>query len=150
MISKSLDTGHFVGVQGEEILKFEKKISSILKTKYTISVNSGTDAITLALHAAGIRKGDEIITVSNSYLATTGALVHLGAIPVFVDVLDDQNINPEKIISKISKKTKAILPVHLTGRPCQMDKITKIAKKYNLLLIEDCAQAFGSKFKNKF
>jgi dTDP-4-amino-4,6-dideoxygalactose transaminase len=150
IISKTLDTGYFVGVQGKEIQKFEKKISTFLGVKHVITVNSGTDAITLALHAAGIKKDDEVITVSNSYLATTGAIVHLGAKPVFVDVLKDQNIDPSKIEKKITKKTKAILPVHLTGRSCEMDKIMKIAKKYNLLVIEDCAQSFASKYKNKY
>jgi dTDP-4-amino-4,6-dideoxygalactose transaminase len=150
IISKTLDTGNFVGVQGKEIQKFEKKIASFIGVKHVITVNSGTDAITLALHAAGIKKNDEIISVSNSYLATTGAIVHLGAKPVFVDVLNNQNIDPNKIEKKITKKTKAILPVHLTGRSCEMDKIMKIAKKHKLLVIEDCAQSFGSKYKNKF
>jgi dTDP-4-amino-4,6-dideoxygalactose transaminase len=150
IISKTLDTGYFVGVQGQEIQKFEKKISSFLGVKHVITVNSGTDAITLALHAAGITKDDEVISVSNSYLATTGAIVHLGAKPIFVDVLKNQNIDPSKIEEKITKKTKAILPVHLTGRSCEMDRIMKIAKKHKLLVIEDCAQSFASKYKNKY
>ena len=107
IISKTLDTGYFVGVQGKEIQKFEKKISTFLGVKHVITVNSGTDAITLALHAAGIKKDDEVITVSNSYLATTGAIVHLGAKPVFVDVLKDQNIDPSKIEKKNNKKNKS-------------------------------------------
>jgi len=150
IISRSLDTGHFVGVKGEEIIKFEKKVSKLLKVKHVISVNSGTDALTLSLYALGIKRGDEIITVANSYLATTGAIVHLGAKPVFVDVLPDQNIDPKKISNKITKKTKAILPVHLTGRSCKMDEIKKISNKFKIPIIEDCAQSFGSKYKNKF
>lgn len=150
IISKCLDTGQHVGVKAKEVIRFEKKVSKLLKVRHVISVNSGTDALTLALHSIGIKKNDEVITVSNSYLATTAAIVHLGAKPVFVDVLPDQNIDADKIIGQITKKTKAILPVHLTGRTCQMDKILKISKEYGLTIIEDCAQSFGSKYKNKY
>ena len=98
-------TGNYVG--GEHVKKFEKNINNFCKTKYCVSLNSGTDALTLALHLLGVRKGDEVITTPNSFIASTSVIVHLGAKPVFVDVLDDQNINPDLIEKKISKKNKS-------------------------------------------
>lgn len=142
-----LNSGEFVG--GKEIYKFEKNISKLCNTKYSVALNSGTDALTLALHLLGVRRGDEVITPPNSFIASTAVIVHLGAKPVFVDVLDDQNIDPDKIEQAITKKTKVIMPVHLSGKVAQMDKIMKIAKKYNLKVVEDAAQSIGSKFKNK-
>ena len=143
-----LSSGVYVG--GNFVNDFEKKINSYLQTKNCVSLNSGTDALVLSLHASGVKKGDEVITTPNSFIASTAVIAHLGAKPVFVDVKDDQNIDPNKIEEKITKKTKAIMPVHLTGRVCEMDKIIKIAKKYGLKVIEDAAQAIGSKFNGKF
>jgi dTDP-4-amino-4,6-dideoxygalactose transaminase len=142
-----LDQGQFVG--GQEILNFEKNISKLCKTKYCVALNSGTDALTLSLHILGVRKGDEVITTPNSFIASTAVIVHLGAIPVFVDVLDDQNIDPSKIERAITKKTKVIMPVHLSGKVSQMIKINKIAKKYNLKVVEDAAQAIASSYNGK-
>ena len=105
--------------------------------------------MTLALFANGISQGDEVITVSNSYIATVGSIVHLKAKPIFVDVNDNLNINPNLIENKITKRTKAIIPVHLTGRMCDMKTINNIAKRNNLVVIEDAAQSFGAKFKKK-
>jgi dTDP-4-amino-4,6-dideoxygalactose transaminase len=147
IFEKVLNKGQFVG--GEEILLFEKKIAKLCNTKYAISLNSGTDALTLALHLLGVRRDDEVITPPNSFIASTSVIVHLGAKPVFVDVLDDQNIDPDQIEKAITKKTKVIMPVHLTGRMAQMDKIMKIAKKNNIAVVEDAAQSIGSKLKNK-
>ena len=113
IIDKTLSSGEWVG--GNEVLKFEKKISQFTSTKYTCSLNSGTDALTLGLHTLGIKKGDEVITPPNSFIASTAAIVHLGAIPRFVDVGDDQNIDTNKIENAINSKTKAIMPVHLSG-----------------------------------
>ena len=137
-------------ILGNEVEKFEKNISSYLNIKYCVALNSGTDALVLGLHLLGVKKGDEVITPPNSFVASTAAIVHLGAIPIFVDVKDDLNINYKEIEKKISKKTKAIMPVHLTGRPCEMDKIMKISKKYKIPVIEDAAQSIGTKYKNKF
>ena len=139
---------------GEFILKkdvydFEKNMAKYLNAKYVISVNSGTDALLLSLGAAGIKPGSEIITVANTYVATLSAITHIGATPVFVDVAEDFNMDVNLIEKKITKKTRAIVPVHLNGRCCNMKKINAIAKKYNLLVIEDVAQSLGSKFKNK-
>ncbi len=147
VIDKTLKSGSWVG--GSELERFEKKISNICKTKYCVSLNSGTDALTLALHLLGVRPGDEVITPPNSFIASTSVIVHLGAKPVFVDVKKDQNIDEDKIENKITKKTKVIMPVHLTGRMCSMDKIISIAKKYNISVIEDCAQSILSKYNNK-
>ena len=148
IIDNTLSKGDWVG--GSEVGKFERKISSKCKIKYCVALNSGTDALTLALHLLGVRKGDEVITPPNSFIASTATIVHLGARPVFVDVKDDQNIDENKIEEKITKKTKVIMPVHLTGRMCNMEKIIQIAKKYKLKVIEDSAQSIMSKFKNKF
>jgi dTDP-4-amino-4,6-dideoxygalactose transaminase len=142
-----LDKGEYVG--GREIIKFENNISKLCKTKYAVALNSGTDALTIALHLLNVRKGDEVITTPNSFIASTAVIVHLGAKPIFVDVLDDQNMDPSKIEKAISKKTKVIMPVHLSGRMCQMDKIMRIANRYNLKVVEDAAQAIGSRYKDK-
>ena len=147
VIDRSLKSGSWVG--GKEVEKFESLISKICRTKYCVSLNSGTDALTLALYLLGVKKGDEVITPPNSFIASTAVIAHLGAKPIFVDVKSDQNIDEEKIESKISNKTKAIMPVHLTGRMCAMDKIMQISKKYNIPVVEDCAQSILSKYKNK-
>jgi dTDP-4-amino-4,6-dideoxygalactose transaminase len=148
IFDKVLKSGSYVG--GEFIKKFEKNVAKFCGAKYCCSFNSGTDALTFALHLSGVKKGDEVITTPNSFIASTSVIIHLGAKPVFVDVLDDQNINPELIEKKITSKTKAIMPVHLSGRVCQMDKIIKISKKRNIKIIEDSAQAIGSKYNKKF
>ena len=133
LIDKTLSTGQYVG--GDQVQKFENAISKLLKVKYCVALNSGTDALTLGLHAMGVRKNDEVITTPNSFIASTAAIVHLGAKPIFVDVKDDQCINPNLIEKSITKKTKAIMVVHLTGRVCEMDKILKISKKYKIPII---------------
>ena len=147
IVDKVLSSGKYIG--GDHVEIFEKKISKFCNTKYCVALNSGTDALTLALHILGVRRGDEVITTPNSFIASTAVIVHLGAIPVFVDVKDDQNIDPDLIEKKITKKTKVIMPVHLTGRMCEMDKIMKIARKYKLKVVEDAAQAIGSMYLNK-
>ena len=147
IFKKILKKGQFVG--GEQVNLFEKKIAKLCNTKYAVALNSGTDALTLALHLLGVKKGDEVITPPNSFIASTAVIVHLGAKPVFVDVLDDQNIDPSKIQKAITKKTKVIMPVHLSGRMCRMDEIISIAKKNNVFVIEDAAQSIGSKYLDK-
>jgi dTDP-4-amino-4,6-dideoxygalactose transaminase len=147
IFNKTLESGEFVG--GSEIKKFENQISKICNTKYAVALNSGTDALTFALHCLGIKRGDEVITTPNSFIATVAAIVHLGAKPVFVDVLPDQNIDPSLIEKVITKKTKAIMPVHLTGRMSKMTEIKSIARKYNLKIIEDAAQSVLAKIDGK-
>ena len=129
IIKKVMSSGQYVGVKAEEITKFENKVKKMCGVKHAVALNSGTDALILAMHSMGIKRGDEVITPSNSYVASTGAIIHLGAIPVFVDVLPDQNIDPKKIEAAITNKTRAIMPVHLTGRSCSMDEIMKISKR---------------------
>jgi len=147
IINSTLEKGNYVG--GKEIENFEKNISKICQTKYAVALNSGTDALTLGLHLLGVKKGDEVITPPNSFISSTSAIVHIGAKPIFVDVLQDQNINPELIEKAITKKTKAIMPVHLTGRVAEMDEIMRISKKYGIPIIEDAAQSINSKYKGK-
>ena len=147
IIDTVLGSGQYVG--GDEIDKFEKNMAELCQVKYAVALNSGTDALTLSLHLLGVGRGDEVITPPNSFIASTAVIVHLGAKPVFVDVLPDQNIDPGKIEAAITEKTKAIMPVHLTGRICDMDPIMMLAEKYNLAVVEDAAQAIGSKYKGK-
>ena len=133
LIDKILSSGEFVG--GKEIGLFEKKIATYTESKYAVALNSGTDALTIGLHLLGVKKGDEVITPPNSFVASTASIIHLGAKPVFVDVGDDQNIDPYKIEKAITKKTKAIMSVSILGNPCDFIKLKKICKKHNLLLI---------------
>ena len=135
-------------VGGKEIEKFEKKIINYTKTKYAVALNSGTDALTIGLYLIGVRRGDEVITTPNSFIASVASIVHIGAKPVFVDVKADQNIDTKLIENKISNKTKAIMPVHLTGRVSDMDKIINLSKKYSIPIIEDAAQSINAKFNN--
>tara|TARA_Y100000591_G_scaffold302810_1_gene298198 strand:- start:3405 stop:4553 length:1149 start_codon:yes stop_codon:yes gene_type:complete len=126
---------------GRYVEMFEKEFCKYQKVKYAIGVGSGTDAIFLSLKAIGIEKGDEVITPTYSFYATAGAIATTGAKPIFVDVKNDLNIDENKIEKKITKKTKAIVPVHWSGRICNMEKIVKIAKKYKLHIVEDACHA---------
>ena len=126
---------------GRYVDLFEKEFCKYQKVKYAVGVGSGTDAIFLSLKALGIKDGDEIITPTYSFYATAGAIATAGAKPIFVDVKDDLNIDEDKIEKKITKKTKAIVPVHWSGRICNMKKILKLAKKYNLHVVEDACHA---------
>ena len=135
---------------GSELKKFEKNFLSKYKSNYGIAVGSGTDALYISLKALNIKNGDEVITAANTAIPTISAIVNSGAIPKLVDVGEDYLIDTLKIEKQINKKTKAIIPVHLYGQSCDMDKIKKIATKHNLKIIEDCAQAQGAKYKNKF
>lgn len=147
LLLKCMRSGNYVG--SSDIENLEGKLAKFHKVKYCVCTNSGTDALTLALHILGLKKGDEVITQSNSFIASTATIIHLGAKPVFVDVKEDQMINENKIQEKITKRTKIIMPVHLTGRMANMKKIMDIAKKNSLHVVEDCAQAIGSKYNNK-
>lgn len=133
----------------KDLEDFEKKISKLVGTKYAIGVNSGTDALSLSMEAMGIKKGDEVITVGHTFMASISAVYHQGAKAVLIDVGEDFNMNPDLIEKAITKNTVAIEPVHLNGRVCDMDRIMAIAKKHKLMVIEDAAQALGSKFKTR-
>lgn len=132
-----------------DVEEFEKKIASFVGTKYAVGVNSCSDALIFSLMAAGVRKGDEVITVSHTFFSTIEAVIHSGATPVLVDIGKDFNMDTEKLESVITSKTKAVITVHLNGRLCDMEKLTAIAQKHNLVIIEDAAQSLGATFNGK-
>ncbi len=146
-VHKVLKSGKLV--LSDSNLKFESVIRKFTGAKYCLGLNSGTDALMMALWSLGVGKNDEVITSPISFVATANSIIHVGAKPVFVDVDDDLNINPNLIERAITKRTKAIMPVHWTGRVCDMRKIRQIAKKHKLFVIEDAAQAVGAFLGNK-
>jgi len=140
----------WISSNGKYIDLFEKEFAEYLGVKHAIGVFNGTVALHLALLSLGIGKGDEVIVPNLTYIATANAVSYVGATPVFADSeLDSWNIDPSSIEKLISKKTKAIIPVHLYGNPCNMDKLNEVCKKHNLYLIEDAAEAIGSEYKGK-
>jgi len=147
IIDEVLSRGAFI--LQKDLESFEKNLCKFTGVKYALGLANGTDAIWLALKAAGIGIDDEVIISSHTYIATPGAVVAVGAIPVPVDCKEDGMIDPSKIEEVITKKTKAILPTQLNGRCCDMEAIMRIAEKYNLLVIEDGAQGLGAKFENQ-
>lgn len=137
-------------ILGKHNKGLEEEFSSFVGVKHSVTLNSGTDALHLALRALDIGPGDEVITVAFTFVATTEAIGIVGAKPIFVDIDKDTfNIDVNEIEKAITPKTKAIIPVHLYGQPCDMDIITDIAKRYNLYVIEDCCQAIGATYKGK-
>ncbi len=130
----------------DQLRQFEENIASYVGVKYAVGVNSGTDALYLSLHAAGIGPKDEVITVAHTFVATVAVIVHLGATPILVDVGEDHNMDMSQVEKAITPRTKAIIPVHLNGRLCCMENLMRVATKYNLLVIEDAAQALGASF----
>ena len=141
--SKWIGSGHITE-------KFEKKFKTYKNSKYALSVNSCTAALHLSLIYCGIKRNDEVITTPMTFASTINSIAMVGAKPILADIDPETfNINPKNIEKKITKKTKAILIVHLAGLPCDLTKILKIAKKYNLKIIEDCAHAIESKYNNK-
>lgn len=136
--------------QGPKVEEFEKAVAKYCGAKYGVAVSSGTAALHLAYIAAGIKSGDEIITTPLTFAATSNMIIACGARPVFIDIEKDTlNINPEEIEKKITRKTKAIVPVDFSGHPCNYDEIIKIAKKHKLLVIEDACHALGAEYKDK-
>lgn len=143
-----LHSGQYI--MGEEVSEFEKEFAAYCGTKYAVGVGNGTDALMIALMAAGVEKGDEVITSAMSFFATAEAIAVVGATPVFVDCQKENGIiAAEAIEEKISPKTKVIIPVHLYGQCADMDTINEIAKKHDLIVIEDAAQAAGAEYKGK-
>ena len=140
VVEKVLKDARFI--LGPEVELLEEEIARYCGTKFAIGAASGTDALVLSLSALGINKDDEVITTPFTFIATTEAICSVGARPVFCDIdYETYNIDADKIEAKITKRTKAILPVHLYGLPCKMDELLQLGKKYNLKIIEDCAQA---------
>ncbi len=138
-------------ILGEEVENFEEKFSNYLNVKYCVGVSSGTSALFLSLLACGIGKGDEVITSPFTWVSSVEAISNTGAKPVLVDIDEETyNLDPKRIESKLTKNTKAIIPVHIYGYPAEMNEILSIAKKHNLKVIEDAAQAHGSKIKKKY
>lgn len=147
-IHRVVQSGQFI--LGSEVKAFEEEVATYCGTKYAVGVASGTDALHLTLLACGIKPGDEVITTPFTFIATTEAIAKCGATPVFVDIdPKTYNIDPSQIESKITSKAKAILPVHLYGQPAAMGHILELARKHNLKVIEDCAQALGAEYKGK-
>lgn len=137
-------------IEGEEDAAFEKAFAAYCNVGGCVGVGNGLDALMLALKALGIAEGDEVIVPSNTYIATALAVTYVGATPVFVEPdIRTYNIDPTKIEAAITERTKAIMPVHLYGQPCDMDPIMAVAKKYGLRIVEDCAQAHGATYKGQ-
>ena len=135
---------------GKQLKIFEKKFIKLNKGKYGIAVGSGTEALFIALKTLHLKEGDEVITAANTAIPTISAIINAGGTPRLVDIGEDYLIDVDKIQREITKKTKAIIPVHLYGQVCNMNSIQNIAKKNNLIVIEDCAQSQGAIYKNKF
>jgi dTDP-4-amino-4,6-dideoxygalactose transaminase len=140
-------TQFILGPQGKA---FEEEVAAYHGVKHAVALASGTDALHLALLAAGIKRGDEVITTPFTFIATAEAVSYIGAVPVFVDIRHDTfNMDVAKAEAAITGKTRAILPVHLYGQPVEMDALTRIAKKHGIRVIEDCAQSFGAQFNGR-
>lgn len=147
---QAVDTG-YVSTIGPFVPEFEKKFAHYSGVRKAVSTQSGTAAIHIALYELGIGGGDEVIVPALTFIATVNPVIYVGAKPVFVDVdIETWNIDPKKIEKSITKRTKAIIPVHLYGNPCNMDEIMKIAKKYNLYVIEDATESLGAKYKGRY
>ncbi len=147
-INAVIESGYFI--LGPVVEELEQKIVTYCEAKYAVGVSSGTDALLISLMAAGIKKDDEVITTPFTFFATAGSISRLGAKPVFVDIEPDTfNIDTKQIEENITRKTRAILPVHLYGQCVDMDPVLDLAQKYNLVVIEDAAQAIGSEYKGR-
>jgi dTDP-4-amino-4,6-dideoxygalactose transaminase len=147
VIRRELALTHFVG--GESVGRFEAAFARLCQTRRAIGLNSGTDALFLGLVALGIGEGDEVITAPNSFIATAGAIVAAGASPVFADVGADYNLDPHKVEAAITQRTRAVIPVHLTGKPADMPAILRIARRRKLFVLEDAAQAVGAEIRGR-
>ncbi|MCP4580334.1 MAG: DegT/DnrJ/EryC1/StrS family aminotransferase [candidate division Zixibacteria bacterium] len=147
-IARVLD--HCWFIMGPELKQLETELADYCQTKHAIGVASGTDALLLSLHGLGVGPGDEVVTTGFSFFATAGVISRLGAVPVFCDIEEKTfNIDPDQLELKITGKTKAIIPVHLYGQIAEMDRISEIAKKHNLSIVEDAAQAIGSRYHDR-
>ena len=140
-----LSRGQFI--LREELERFEAELARFVGVKHVIGVNSGTDALYLSVRAAGIGPGDEVVTVAHTFVATVGAIVHSGATPRLIEISDDLNMDVELLEAAITPRTRAIIPVHLNGRLCRMDRVREIAERHRLVIIEDSAQALGGSYQ---
>lgn len=146
-VRRVLDSGDFI--LGAETRLFEEEFAALCEVPHAVGVNSGTDALVLAMRALGIGRGDEVITAPNSYLASASSIALAGAEVRFADVCEDFNLDPEALEKAITPKTKAVIAVHLTGRPARMDEIMAVAKRHGLRVIEDAAQAVGARLRER-
>jgi len=146
-VDECFSLGNFV--LRKDVLEFEKKLAKFVGVKYAVGVNSGTDALKISYKALGCGPGDEVITVGHTFISSIEEIVHLGAKPILVDVKEDGLMDVSKIEEAITKKTVGIVPVHLSGKVCDMDEIMRIAQKYKLWVAEDACQALGSYWNNK-
>jgi len=148
-VNECLDST-WISSKGEFVTKFENKFADYTGVKYATTVSNGTVAIHLALVAIGIGPGDEVIAPTLTYIASINPITYTGATPIFVDSIKKTwQMDPDDVEKKITSKTKAIMVVHLYGHPCEMNKLVAIAKKNNLFIVEDCAEAFGALYKGK-
>ena len=146
-VEEVLQKGDFV--LGRAVGEFESRFAALCGVEHALGVGSGTDALVIAMKALEIGPGDEVITVPNSWISTASSIALAGARPVFVDVADDLNIDPERIECAVTPHTRGIIPVHLTGRPAKMDTIMEIAARHDLFVIEDAAQAVGARYRGR-
>ncbi|WP_216320693.1 DegT/DnrJ/EryC1/StrS family aminotransferase [Deinococcus aestuarii] len=147
-VQRVMRSGHFI--MGPDVLAFEEEVAAYLGVKHAVGVNSGTDALIIGLRALGIGSGDEVITTPFTFFATAESISSVGATPVFADIdPKTYNIDPAEVRRHITPRTRAIMPVHLYGNPCEMDEIMAIAEEHGLLVIEDCAQSFGARYRGK-
>ena len=147
-VGRVLDHGQFI--LGPEVAQLEARLARRLDAAHVVGVNSGTDALELGLRLAGVERGDEVVTVSHSFFATASAVARLGARPVLVDIdARTMLIDPDAVSGALSRRTRAVVPVHLNGHPCAMDRIAAICERHGLALVEDCAQSFGARFRGR-
>jgi len=146
-VARVIDSGQYI--LGDEVARFERAFADLTQTPHAIGVSNGTCALTLALRALGIGFGDEVVTAPNSFLATAASIALAGARPVFADVRDDLNLDPDAVEAVITARTRAIVPVHLTGRPAPMERLAAVARRYDVAIVEDAAQAVGARLNGR-
>ncbi len=146
-IANCLENGDLIARR--HLRDFEANLAAFVGTKYAVGLNSGYHALALSLEAAGVGPGDEVITVAHTFVATVSAIVHAGAAPVLVDVRPDYNMDLNQAERAVTAKTKAILPVHLNGRMCDMDRVSRLAEKHRLIVVEDACQSLGASFRGR-
>ncbi|MFN8637144.1 MAG: DegT/DnrJ/EryC1/StrS family aminotransferase [Chloroflexota bacterium] len=146
-MERVIDGGMYV--LGEEVAEIERRFAALCGVRYAVGLNSGTDALVLALRALGIGPGDEVITAANSFVSSAGCAAMLGARPVLADVGEDFNLDPAALERAITPRTRAIIPVHLTGRPAQMDEIVALARAHGIAVVEDAAQAVTAEYRGR-
>lgn len=146
-VGRVIDSGQYI--LGAEVERFERAFAALCHTAFAVGVSDGTCALTLALRALGMGPGDEVITAPNSFLASAASIALAGGRPVFADVRDDLNIDPDAVAAAITSRTRAIMPVHLTGRPAAMDRLGALAERHGLAIVEDAAQAVGARLHGR-